>query len=164
MPTTWGAMSKLSVQYGFMPYPAVPSTHAATGPLSGLTFAVKDLIDVRGYPTSGGQAMILAKSGIKETTAPTVQKLLDSVAELVGKAITEELAFSIVGSNAHFGAPINSANPDRYTGGSSSGSAAVVAAGLGGYRDWVLTPVDPYVRQRVTADSSAFGPPMVESV
>lgn len=123
-------MSKLSVQYGFMPYPAVPSTHAAAGPLSGLTFAVKDLIDVRGYPTSGGQAMILAKSGIKETTAPTVQKLLDSGAELVGKAITEELAFSIVGSNAHFGAPINSANPDRYTGGSSSGSAAVVAAGL----------------------------------
>jgi amidase len=123
-------MSKLSVEYGFMPYPSVPSSHASSGPLSGLTFAVKDLIDVRGYPTSGGQATILAKSGIKETTAPTVQKLLDSGAELVGKAITEELAFSIVGNNAHFGAPINSANPDRYTGGSSSGSAAVVAAGL----------------------------------
>ena len=123
-------MSKLSVQYGFMPYPPVPSPHAASGPLSGLTFAVKDLIDVRGYPTSGGQATILAKSGIKDTTAPTVQKLLDSGAELVGKAITEELAYSIVGNNIHFGAPINSANPDRYTGGSSSGSAAVVAAGL----------------------------------
>ncbi len=95
-----------------------------------MTFAVKDLFDIHGYPTSWGQPLILAKSGIKQTTAPSIQKLLDSGAQLLGKTITEELAFSIVGKNIHFGAPLNSASPNRYSGGSSSGSAAAVAAGL----------------------------------
>jgi len=115
---------------GFMPYPTVPSAHASSGPLSGLSFAVKDLFDIRGYPSSWGQPLVLAKSGIKETTAPSIQKLLDSGAELIGKTITEEFAFSLIGDNIHFGAPLNSVNPDRYSGGSSSGSAAAVAAGL----------------------------------
>jgi amidase len=123
-------MTKLSSRYGFMPYPTVPSAHSSSGPLSGLTFAVKDLFDIRGYPTSWGQPLVLAKSGIKETTAPSIQKLLDNGAQLLGKTVTEELAFSIVGDNIHFGAPLNSASPDRYSGGSSSGSAAAVAAGL----------------------------------
>lgn len=122
--------SHLDVLHGFMPYPPVPSEHSASGPLAGLTFAVKDLFDVRGYPTSCGQPLLLALSGIKVRTAPTVQCLLDAGACLVGKAITDELAYSIVGSNAHFGSPINASSPDRYTGGSSTGSAAVVAAGL----------------------------------
>lgn len=122
--------SDLDVIHGFMPYQAVPSEHASAGPLTGLTFAVKDLFDVRGYPTSCGQPLLLASSGIKGQTAPTVQCLLDAGACLVGKSITDELAYSIVGSNAHFGAPINAASPGRYTGGSSTGSAAVVAAGL----------------------------------
>jgi amidase len=123
-------MPTLDVLHGFMPYPHVVSPHASSGPLAGLTFAVKDLFDIQGYPTSGGQPLILAQSGIKTTTAPTIQRLLDSGATLVGKTITDELAFSIVGSNAHFGAPINAASPDRFTGGSSTGSAAVVAAHL----------------------------------
>jgi hypothetical protein len=49
----------------FMPYPDVPVPHAATGPLAGLRFGVKDLFDVAGYPTSGGQPMLLAMSGIE---------------------------------------------------------------------------------------------------
>ena len=100
---------------------------AATGPLAGLSFAVKDLFDVAGYPTSGGQPFVLALSGIKPSTAPTVQKLLDAGARFVGKTITDELAFSMNGQNAHFGSPINGAAPDRITGGSSSGSAAAVS-------------------------------------
>jgi len=113
-----------------MPYPDAPVAHAADGPLAGLTFAVKDLFDVAGYPTSGGQPFVLAMSGIKTTTAPTVQRLLDAGARFVGKTITDELAFSMNGQNAHFGSPVNGAAPDRISGGSSSGSASAVSNGL----------------------------------
>ena len=114
----------------FMPYPDAPVPHAGTGPLAGLTFAVKDLFHVAGYPTSGGQPLLLAQSGIKARTAPTVQKLLDAGAVFAGKTLTDELAFSMNGNNAHFGAPINGGAPDRITGGSSSGSAAAVSNSL----------------------------------
>jgi len=114
----------------FMPYPEAPVPNAGSGPLSGLSLAVKDLFDVAGYPTSGGQPFLLALSGIKQRTAPTVQKLLDAGARFVGKTITDELAFSMNGQNAHFGSPINGAAPERITGGSSSGSAAAVSSRL----------------------------------
>jgi amidase len=116
--------------HAFMPYPEVPVPHAATGALAGLSFAVKDLFDVAGYPTSGGSPTVLALSGIKTRTAPTVQRLLDAGAWFVGKTITDELAFSMNGQNAHFGSPINAAAPQRISGGSSSGSAAATAWGL----------------------------------
>jgi amidase len=116
--------------HAFVPYPAVPVDHAATGPLSGLSFAVKDLFDVTGYPTSGGNPLLLAMSGVKTRTASTVQRLLDAGARFVGKTVTDELAFSMNGNNAHFGAPINGGAPDRISGGSSSGSASAVSHGL----------------------------------
>lgn len=111
----------------FLPYPFVALKHADKGKLSGLTFAVKDLFDVAGYPTSSGNPHILAMSGIKTKTAPIVQKLLDAGAEFVGKTHTCELAFSMSGHNIHFGTPINGGAPDCIPGGSSSGSAAAVS-------------------------------------
>ncbi len=114
----------------FMPYPEHPVPHAASGPLQGLSFAVKDLFDVAGYPTSAGQPHMLAQSGIKTRTAPAVQALLNAGAEFVGKTVTDELAFSLNGQNAHFGSPVNGADPLRLSGGSSSGSASAVAHGL----------------------------------
>ena len=114
----------------FMPYPAVPVPNARSGPLAGLTFAVKDLFDVAGYPTSGGSPFVLAMFRRQDATAPIVQRLLDAGARFVGKTITDELAFSMNGKNAHFGSPVNGAAPDRITGGSSSGSAAAVSHGL----------------------------------
>ena len=114
----------------FMPYPDAPVPHAPTGPLAGLSFAAKDLFDVAGYPTSGGQPLLLAMSGIKLHTAETVQRLLDAGARFVGKTITDELAFSMNGQNAHFGSPVNGAAPDRIAGGSSSGSASAVSSKL----------------------------------
>ncbi|MFT3758958.1 amidase [Thauera sp.] len=116
--------------HAFVPYPGVELPHAADGPLAGLTFAVKDLFDVAGYPTSGGNPHVLALSGIKTRNAPVVQQLLDAGARCLGKTITDELAFSISGINAHFGAPLNGGAPERITGGSSSGSAAAVSNGL----------------------------------
>ena len=116
--------------HAFVPYPDAPVAHAAGGPLTGLSFAAKDLFDVAGYPTGGGSPIVLALSGIKTRTAPTVQKLLDAGARFVGKTVTDELAFSMNGQNAHFGAPRNGAAPDRICGGSSSGSASAVSNGL----------------------------------
>jgi amidase len=113
--------------HAFVPYPAAPVAHAAAGPLAGLTFAVKDLFDVAGYPTGGGNPLLLALSGVKASTAPTVQRLLDAGARFVGKTHTDELAFSMNGRNAHFGTPVNGGAPDRIPGGSSSGSAAAVS-------------------------------------
>jgi len=115
---------------GYMPYPGVEVAAAPSGPLAGLTFAVKDLFDVAGYPTSAGSPHLLAMSGVKRETAPTVARLLAAGAVFTGKTITDELAFSMNGKNAHFGAPINGAASDRITGGSSSGSAAAVSHGL----------------------------------
>ena len=113
--------------HAFMPYPDVAVPCASTGPLSGLNLGVKDLFDVAGYPTSGGQPFILAMSGIKTRTAPAVQKLLDAGARFAGKTVTDELAYSMNGQNAHFGSPINGAAPERISGGSSSGSASAVS-------------------------------------
>jgi len=114
----------------FMPYPDAEVRHVPSGPLAGLRLAVKDLFDVAGYPTSGGSPILLAMSGLKAQHAASVERLLAAGALFVGKTVTDEFAFSLNGNNAHFGAPINSAAPDRITGGSSSGSAAAVAAGL----------------------------------
>ena len=116
--------------HAFVPYPDVPVPNAANGPLTDLTFAAKDLYDVAGYPTGGGSPILLAMSGIKPRTAPAVQMLLDAGARFVGKTVTDELAFSMNGNNAHFGAPINGAPVTRITGGSSSGSASAVSSGL----------------------------------
>ena len=116
--------------HAFLPYPDAPVPHAFTGPLTGLCFATKDLFDVEGYPTGGGQPFVLAMSGIKTHTAPAVQLLLDAGARFVGKTVTDELAFSMNGNNAHFGAPINGAAPNRISGGSSSGSASAVSNNL----------------------------------
>ncbi len=113
--------------HAFMPYPKAAVPHAPSGPLAGLSFGVKDLFHVAGYPTSGGQPLMLALLGVQQRTAPTVQRLLDAGARFAGKTVTDELAFSMNGQNAHFGAPINGAAPDRIAGGSSCGSAAAVS-------------------------------------
>ncbi|CAI5473233.1 unnamed protein product [Closterium sp. Yama58-4] len=145
----------------------VPS--ATDGPLRGLTFAVKDMYDVRGgrgevavlvsrfsqrsslplypfsalccgcvracvqvagVPTGFGNPTWLATHDVPQTTAPVVHALLEAGATLVGKAAMDELAFSLAGENAHYGTPLNPKAPLRIPGGSSSGSAAAVAAGL----------------------------------
>lgn len=114
----------------WVPYPPAPLPHAPDGPLKGLTMAVKDLFDVKGYPTGAGSPHMLAMSGVKKRHAPLVAQMLKAGARFAGKTITDELAFSLNGKNAHFGAPVNAAAPERITGGSSSGSASAVSGGL----------------------------------
>jgi amidase len=114
----------------FMPYPAPVSAPLTKGPLSPLRLAVKDIFDVAGYPTGCGNPHMLALSGIKTGTAWAVTALVDAGAVFVGKACTDELAFSMNGKNAHYGTPRNGGAPDRIPGGSSSGSASAVSNGL----------------------------------
>jgi amidase len=114
----------------FMPYPARNVPSAETGPLAGLTVAIKDIFDVPGYPTGCGNPLKLAESPIHSEAAPIVGKILDGGARFVGKTQTDELAFSLNGQNKHYPEPVNIRAPGRVTGGSSSGSAAAVAAGL----------------------------------
>src|SRR5262245_27410165 len=103
---------------------------ASHGPLLGLTFAVKDIYDVADHRTGFGSPDWLRTHGPAAQTATVVQRLLDAGAHLVGKTHTEELTWSLTGENAHYGAPVNVNAPGRISGGSSSGSAAVVAAGV----------------------------------
>jgi amidase len=97
------------------------------GPLAGLTFAVKDLFDVAGRATGGGNPTWKETHAHAMRSAVAVQRLLDSGATAIGKTVTDELAYSIVGKNWHFGTPRNGAAPDRMPGGSSSGSASAVS-------------------------------------
>lgn len=102
----------------------------ASGPLEGLRFAAKDLFDVAGRTTGAGNPDWLATHAPAASHSAAVHALLAAGAELVGKTITDELAYSIHGDNAHYGTPLNSRAPDHVPGGSSSGSASAVAAGL----------------------------------
>src|SRR3954466_8915882 len=99
------------------------------GPLSGLTFAVKDLIDVAGYRTGCGNPKWLATHPPASVSAVCVEQLCAAGTTCTGKTITDEFAFSLLGENFHYGTPLNPAAPERVPGGSSSGSAAAVACG-----------------------------------
>jgi amidase len=103
---------------------------ATNGALSGLTFAVKDMFDIEGITTGGGNPDWLATHSPATATAPSVQRCLEAGARLTGIAIADELAFSPFGENAFYGTPLNSAAPDRVPGGSSSGSASATAGRL----------------------------------
>ncbi len=106
----------------------LPAT--ATGPLTGLSFAVKDLYHIAGHPTGAGNPTWLATHDIPASTSPLVDQLRAAGASVAGKVITDELAYSLNGDNMHYGTPVNVNAPGRVTGGSSSGSAAAVAAKL----------------------------------
>lgn len=114
----------------FVPGSRIRIPGRAGGPLSGLSFAAKDLFDVAGVATGGGNHDWAKFNPVPERHGWAVQTLLDAGAELVGKTVTDEVSLGILGENPFDGTPINSAAPDRVPGGSSSGSAAAVAAGL----------------------------------
>lgn len=114
----------------FVPAPQPQMAGKDGGPLSGLTFAAKDIFDVAGFVTGCGNPDWARTHAPAAVHAPVVQSLLDAGAELVGKTITDELAYSLNGQNFHYGTPTNVNAPGRIPGGSSSGSAAAVAGGL----------------------------------
>lgn len=100
--------------------------NAAVGPLAGLRFAIKDNIDAAGLPTS---AACPAFAYTPASSAVVVQKMLDAGAHLVGKTNLDQFACGLNGTRSPFGAVPNAVNPLYVSGGSSSGSAYVVATG-----------------------------------
>jgi amidase len=111
----------------FVAGPPVRVPGAPSGPLAGLTFAAKDLFDVAGHPTGGGNPDWARANPVPTRHAWAVQRLLDAGATLIGKTITDEVSLGILGENPFDGTPLNPAAPDRVPGGSSSGSASAVA-------------------------------------
>jgi len=100
------------------------------GPLAGLTFAAKDLFDVAGHPTGGGNPDWSEQNPVPTRHAWAVARLLDEGATLIGKTITDEISLGILGENPFYGTPLNPKAAGRVPGGSSSGSASAVAQGL----------------------------------
>jgi len=101
-----------------------------SGLLSRLVFAVKDVFAIAGHTNSAGNPDWLDSHGPAESHAEAVELLLRQGARVKGVTITDELMFSLNGENHHYGTPVNPAAPGRIPGGSSSGSAVAVAAGL----------------------------------
>jgi len=98
--------------------------HAA---LWGLPCAIKDNIDVPGLPSTSG---FPPSRRIAETTGPAVQRLLDAGAIVIGKTNMDQLAIGLVGVRSPYGTPRNVFDARYIPGGSSSGSAVAVGAGL----------------------------------
>lgn len=103
-----------------------PLATAQTGPLAGLRFAVKDNIDVAGLDTSAACRAFAYRAPAHATV---VRKLLDAGAALVGKTNLDQFACGLNGTRSPFGAVPNAIDPSYVSGGSSSGSAYVVATG-----------------------------------
>lgn len=93
-----------------------------------LRFAVKDTLDIAGHQTRAG-CPALANTPVAEEHASVVAMLLEKHCQLTGKTTLHELAFGVTGINPWGGTPVNPRYPALIPGGSSSGSAAVVASG-----------------------------------
>lgn len=116
-------------RFQLLSFPQLPPP-AAKQTLAGLTFAVNDIFELEDYVTGFGNPDWARTHEAAEKTAVTVTALLKNGAVCVGKTVMGELGFGVSGENMHYGTPINPEMPAHVPGGSSSGSAVAVAAGL----------------------------------
>ncbi|SDE71558.1 amidase [Blastococcus fimeti] len=101
---------------------------APDGPLAGKTLAIKDNISVAGIPMMNGSAVL--EGFVPAADATVVERILDAGGTILGKSVCEHLCFSGGSHTSDTGPVRNPYDLDRATGGSSSGSAALVAAGV----------------------------------
>jgi len=106
---------------------------ASSGPLAGTATVVKDLFEVAGQRAGAGNPDWLADARVADRHSWAVQRWVDAGATVAGISHSDELAFSLSGTNVHYGTPLNPVAHDRIPGGSSSGSVSAVAAGLVDY-------------------------------
>lgn len=116
-------------RFEVLPFPQPPPP-AARQPLAGLTFAIKDIFDLKDYVTGFGNRDWERTHEPAGKTAVVVTALLKNGATCVGRTVMDEFAFGITGENVHYGTPTNPQVPSCIPGGSSGGSAVAVAAGL----------------------------------
>jgi len=100
------------------------------GVLDGLSFAVKDNIDIKNQTTGYGSPGWVETHDKPVVNAICLEQLLCEGGICKGKTKSDELAYSLIGVNSFYGTPVNPKAPDRIPGGSSSGSASAVASGL----------------------------------
>ncbi len=100
---------------------------ATSGPLAGKRVAIKDNVCVAGIPMMNGSNVL--EGYVPDVDATIVTRILDAGGEIVGKAVCEHLCFSGGSHTSDTGPVLNPHDPKRSAGGSSSGSAALVAAG-----------------------------------
>ena len=98
------------------------------GPLHGAPISIKDLLDIRGVPTTA--ASRVREGHVADRDAPTVAHLRQAGAVLIGKTNLHEFAFGTTSEDTAFGAVRNPHDPARSAGGSSGGSAASIVAGM----------------------------------
>jgi aspartyl-tRNA(Asn)/glutamyl-tRNA(Gln) amidotransferase subunit A len=112
------------------PVPTPIATSNTSLPLSGIPVSTKDLFDIAGQTTAAGST-VLAHAPPASQDATAVARLKAAGAQLVGRTNMVEFAFSGVGTNPHYGTPVNPADTvtPRVPGGSSSGAAVSVATG-----------------------------------
>jgi aspartyl-tRNA(Asn)/glutamyl-tRNA(Gln) amidotransferase subunit A len=125
------ACDKVFLKISFDDARAAASDRAnAARPLAGLAVSVKDLFDVAGQVTAAG-SVVLADAPPAAQDSPAVARLRAAGAAIIGRTNMTEFAFSGVGTNPHFGTPVNPADAavPRIPGGSSSGAAISVATG-----------------------------------
>ncbi len=104
------------------------AAQAPDGPLAGVLVAVKDLIDTAGLRTTYGSALFA--DHVPDADAPVVARLREQGAVVLGKTNLNEFAYGVSAYNPHYGPTLAPADRERTAGGSSSGSAAAVAAGV----------------------------------
>jgi amidase len=107
-----------------------PIEGRAEGPLAGLSFMVKDLFAIAGHKVSNGNPDWYAHAHPAGMTAHAIYRLVEAGATLTGITVCDEFFYSVLGTNVHYGTPVNARAPDHVTGGSSCGSAAAVAASM----------------------------------
>lgn len=107
---------------------SIPAT--GRGPLHGIAVAVKDMFAISGHTPTFGHPRWQATHSASSSTAPLIAALLDAGAHVAGLAKLDQLACSLVGNVGEHESPLNPLHPERFAGGSSSGSASTVAGGL----------------------------------
>ena len=121
--------SNIRFRTAFVPHDLeAPVKGAASGPLAGLTAAIKDMYDIAGTKTGGGSPAWLEHAKPATRNAGVIQKILDAGGTIIGKTISEEFFFSLTGASLHYGVPLNARARGRVPGGSSSGSASATAS------------------------------------
>src|SRR5215813_8963832 len=109
----------------FVPHDlTAPLSGGGAGPLAGLSAAVKDMYDIAGYRTGGGNPDWLDAQAPATSTAAAVVRILEAGATIIGKTICDEFFYSVSGANAHYGTPINPRAPDRLQTGPESSDAS----------------------------------------
>ncbi|MFP4153436.1 MAG: amidase [Alkalispirochaeta sp.] len=101
---------------------------SARSVLEGVPIAIKDELDIEGFPTSLGTSFLTIDSA--DADAALVARLRAAGAMIIGKTNMHEVGLGVTGLNPFHGTPVNPYAPWRYPGGSSSGSAGVVASGI----------------------------------